>query len=116
MTSVKPRAEARFGRFPDLTKGQRLEPLGAVWHLLNFFAPAAGIGFFASGLAKVLWRSEMRPVPWLRLFAVTSGIAAAVLVGGLLMLGRDGRVATYAAMVLASALSLWWFGLRPLRR
>ena len=75
-----------------------------------------GVGFFASALAKVFWRSAMRPVPWFRLFAFTSGFAGAALIGGLVILGRDGRVATYAAMVLASALSLWWFGLRPFRR
>jgi hypothetical protein len=29
--------------------------------------------------------------------------------------GRDGRMATYAAMVLGAALGLWWVGFRPLR-
>jgi hypothetical protein len=31
-----------------------------------------------------------------------------VLVGGLLLFGRDGRMATYALMVLFSALALGW--------
>jgi hypothetical protein len=82
---------------------------------LNFFAPALGLGCIASALAKLFWRSELKRVAWWRLAAVASGCAAAALVGGLVVLGHDGRLATYAAMVLATALSLWWFGFRPFR-
>ena len=92
-----------------------MDPLDAVWHLLNFFAPALGIGALASALAKLLWRAALKRVTWVRLFAVSSGAAAATLVGGLVVFGHDGRILTYAAMVLATALSLWWSGFRPLR-
>ena len=34
------------------------------------------------------------------------------LIGGLAVFGRDGRMATYAALVVASALALWWAGFR----
>ena len=33
-------------------------------------------------------------------------------VNPLLVLGRDGAMASYAALVLASALTVWWTGLR----
>jgi len=36
-----------------------------------------------------------------------------VLAAGLWAFGRDGKMATYAAMVLACALGLWWSGFRP---
>ena len=51
-------------------------------------------------------------MPWWRLGAIGSGFAALALVGGLVTFAHDGRIVTYAAMVLATALSLWWFGLR----
>jgi hypothetical protein len=35
---------------------------------------------------------------------------------GLLVLGRDGKMATYGAMVLACALTLWWRAFGPGRR
>jgi hypothetical protein len=38
-----------------------------------------------------------------------------VLIGGLVLLGHDGRMATYAAMVVVIAFSLWWIGFRPFR-
>jgi len=35
-----------------------------------------------------------------------------VLLLGLIVLGRDGAMWTYAGLVLASALTVWWTGLR----
>lgn len=90
--------------------------LGGLWHLLNFFAPAAGIGLFASALAKLLWLRELKGVSWLRLWLWSAGCAAVVGTIGLLLLGRDGKMATYGAMVLACALTLWWRAFGPGRR
>jgi hypothetical protein len=39
--------------------------------------------------------------------------AAAVVLLGLVVFGRDGRMATYAGMVLATAGALWWRGFGP---
>lgn len=90
-------------------------PLDAVWHLLNFFAPAIGMGLIAPSLCKLLWRGTLRGVPWLRLAGWATLASAAALIGGLVIFGRDGKMATYFAMVAASALALWWVGLRPSR-
>ena len=98
------------------TKGNTLGPLDLGWHLLNFFAPAVGVAAIAAGLAKLVWRSELRPVSWTRLFAVAAAACTLALVGGLVVLGHDGRMATYAAMVLAAAVGLWSAGFGPLRR
>ena len=87
--------------------------LGGLWHLLNFFAPAAGIAVIASALAKLLWRRELSGVAWLRLWAWAAGWAMLAGSGGLLYFGRDGKMATYAAMVVACATSLWWTGFGP---
>jgi hypothetical protein len=43
-----------------------------------------------------------------------AGLAA--LVTGLLVFGRDGRMATYLLLVVAGAGALWWAGFGPGRR
>ncbi len=85
-------------------------PIDAFWHLANFFAPALGIGAIASALAKLLWRIELKRVAWWRLCRWTTGVSAGVLIAGLIVFGRDGRMATYAAMVIGCALTLWAVG------
>lgn len=84
----------------------------AVWHLLNLLAPALGLGLISAALAKLLWRQELRAVPWRRLAGWVSVAGCLVILGGLVLLGRDGRMATYGAMVLAAAAVLWWQGVR----
>jgi hypothetical protein len=82
--------------------------LGAFWHLLNFLAPAVVVGPLAAALAKVFWRRELRGLTWLKLATHATLACAAALFVGLLLEGRDGRMSTYLAMVLACALTLWW--------
>jgi hypothetical protein len=81
-------------------------------HVANFFAPALGVGALGALLAKLVWRRELRVVPWRRLAAWGCGAGALASFGGLVVLGRDGRIATYAAVVLAAAVALWWAGFR----
>lgn len=84
----------------------------ALWHLLNFFAPALGLGLIAATLAKLIWRRTLSAVSWRRLAQHACAACSVALVGGLVLGGRDGRMSTYVAMVLACALALWWSGLR----
>lgn len=91
-------------------------PLDVLFHLVNLLLPALGMGAIAAGLSKLLWRAALRPVAWRRLAAWASGAALLALLAGLVLTGRDGRMATYAAMVLASAAALWWVGFGPGRR
>lgn len=85
-------------------------PLDAVWHALNFIAPALGVAMLASAAAKLLWRRELADVAWHRLASWAALAGALVLVAGLLAFGRDGKIATYGALVVATALALWWVG------
>jgi len=87
-----------------------LGPLDAFWHLLNFFAPAVGVGLLTSLLAKLLWRRELKSVGWRRLSAWSSAFSAVTWVVALVLFGRDGRMASYGAMLVACACSLWWVG------
>ena len=87
-------------------------PLDAIWHLLNLFVPAAGLGLLAPALAKLLWRRELAGRPWWPLARMACAACAAVTVAGLVLLGRDGKMTTYAGMVVAAAATLWWGGWR----
>ena len=91
-------------------------PLDALNHLLNLFLPALGLGLLASAATKLLWRRELAAVGWRRLAVSASVVSALVVLGGLVLFGRDGKMATYGAMVLACALTLWWRGFGPGRR
>jgi uncharacterized membrane protein len=88
-------------------------PIDAFWHLSNLFLPALLLGALAAALAKLLWRRELAGVRWRRLATAAAMAAAAVVLLGLVVFGRDGRMATYAGMVLATAGALWWRGFGP---
>lgn len=84
--------------------------LDGLWHLLNLFGPAVGMGVAAATLAKLLWWRDLHGVSWWRLASRATFGSSAVLIAGLVWTGRDGKMITYAAMVLACAVSLWWAG------
>ena len=82
-------------------------PLDIVQHLLHFFLPAFAV---AAGVTLIgRWRAKAPASPrsaWMR-WAIQSAVGSAVLLGGLWLLGRDGKMATYAALVVAVATSHW---------
>lgn len=81
-------------------------------HALNFFLPALGMALLVPSLARLVWWRALKSAGWLRQVKWASIINAAVLIVGLLTTGRDGAMLTYAGLVLASALTVWWTGLR----
>ncbi len=85
----------------------------ALNHLLNFVLPALVVGPLAAALAKAVWRSELHAMRWWRLALWATGASVLSLFGGLVVFGRDGVMATYGAMVVASALALMWAGFGP---
>ena len=85
-------------------------PLDAFWHLLNLLAPAVGVALVSASLAKLIWRRDLAQVPWLRMVSWTAIIGTLTLVAGLVLFGQDGKRATNAGLVIASALTLWWTG------
>jgi hypothetical protein len=89
-----------------------LQPYDAFWHVINFFAPAVVVGAMAAATTKLLWRRELGGVSLLRLWTWASAATAIASVVGLVVFERDGRMATYASMVLACAAALWWVGFR----
>ncbi len=90
-------------------------PLDALWHLLNFFAPAIGVGVTTALLARIVWRRELNSVAFARLAAWACAGCAIGLVAALVAFERDGRMAGYGLMLAGGTLSLWWAGLRGAR-
>ena len=80
------------------------------WHLANFFAPAIVMGGLAAVASRTIWRRELAHASLRRLWAWAGGAAAAASVAGLAAFEHDGKMVTYAAMVVAAAVGLWWAG------
>ncbi|GAB1388917.1 MAG: hypothetical protein AMXMBFR78_00330 [Rubrivivax sp.] len=87
-------------------------PLDLLWHGLGLFAVPLLFGLLAATGARLLWRRRFAARPWRRVLAAACASAAAVTLAGLLVFGRDGRMATYLLMVLAVAAVLGWLGRR----
>ncbi len=84
----------------------------ALWHVTGFVAQSVVAGALAAGIAKLIWRRRLAFVPAWRLALQAAAVMALVAVAGLVVFSQDGRMSTYAGMVVAAALALWWFGLR----
>lgn len=82
-------------------------PLDLLNHLLNFAAPALFVAAAVTLAGRWVVGKPAAGPPWRVQWAVNAGIGVAVLLGGLLLFGRDGKMATYAALVLAAATSQW---------
>jgi hypothetical protein len=89
-------------------------PLDALWHFLNFIAPAWGVSLLAAALVKLLWWRGLRQVSMASLVLTSSLAGMAMLVVGLVWFGHDGRMATYGLLLLSTTLVLWWKGVRHL--
>ena len=81
----------------------------AIFHLMGWLMPALVVAFLL--WLGLLWRRGRRPsagqpgrqLAWLSLLGVL------VLLAGLAYFGRDGKMATYAALVLAQGTRAWRF-------
>lgn len=93
-----------------------MSPLDALWHVLNLLAPALGVSLISASLAKLLWRRELAGVAWRRLASRAFIASALASLAALFLLGRDGKMLGYGALVLACTVALWWLGFRPGRR
>ena len=90
-------------------------PLDLAYHLLNFIAPALFVaGLVLLGCHFLLKKIASSTAKWTQ-FAINSVFGVVVLTGGLVLFGRDGKMATYAALVLAQG-TVQWLLVRGWRR
>jgi O-antigen ligase len=85
-----------------------MSPLDAFWHLANLFAPAWGVAALLAGAIKLVWRREAAGQRWMRLWGWGAAGGAVAVVISLALLGRDGKMAGYALLLLGVALPQWW--------
>ncbi len=87
-------------------------------HLLNFVAPAAVVALLLLIFSRIFSRFLASKTPLTHSIYTQAAIIFIVNVGvlsaGLLLFGNDGKMATYAAMVVCSAVCQWvmWRGWR----
>jgi len=84
-----------------------LDALALFWHLANFVLPAVAVGALSAALCKLLWRRGLARVSWFTLAWQASAAGLAVLVAGLVITGHDGRMVTWAGLVIACAIVPW---------
>ncbi|MES2531484.1 MAG: hypothetical protein V4636_10650 [Pseudomonadota bacterium] len=75
-------------------------------HLLNFAAPALFVSLLLAVMARFAFRRRAVAGFW-RQAAINFAAGLVVLVAGLGYFGRDGVMATYAALVLVCGTSQW---------
>lgn len=82
--------------------------LALIGHLINFALPALVMALLLWGLPR-LW-PKARKGRWAarRELLALSGLGVAVLLAGLIVFGRDGKMFSYAALVLAQGTFAWW--------
>jgi hypothetical protein len=79
-------------------------------HALSFAAPAFVVALLATLAAPWLLPVGPRGLGWRGRFAISFMAGLAALVAGLWYFGHDGKMATYAGLVLAVASSQWLAG------
>ncbi len=80
-------------------------------HLLNFIAPAAVVAALVVMLPRLFFGFFKTKSPlahsWYTQAAIIFVAGCGILAGGLLIFGRDGKMVTYAALVLGAAVCQW---------
>ncbi|MCW5649725.1 MAG: hypothetical protein KIS62_08270 [Ramlibacter sp.] len=85
-------------------------PLDLLLHLLNFLAPALFVALVLTLLARLFMKNKAVALAWYAQAAINFVVGVAALGAGLAFFGRDGKMATYAALVVACAASQWAAG------
>ena len=86
-----------------------MNPLAFLLHLLSFAAPALVVAVLVALGARLVLTGASRPGWWISVLA-NSFTGVVVLAAGLWWFGRDGKMATYAVLVVAVATAQWLVG------
>lgn len=76
-------------------------------HLCSFVAPAVFLAVVLAVGARWVWRKKAHLLPWYHMASVNALLGVLVLALGVVLMGQDGRMATYAVLVLAMGTCQW---------
>jgi hypothetical protein len=84
-------------------------PLEQILHTFNFMAPAWGVALFCVLTARLTALRGLPMASWslMKQILLSGVLGTAVLVGGLVLWGVDGKMATYSALVIACGTAQW---------
>ena len=77
-------------------------------HLLNFVAPACVVALILALAVRCSGRAQHALLPWGSMLAINALLGTLVLALGTVWTGQDGRVGTYALLVLSMGTCQWW--------
>lgn len=78
-------------------------------HVFNLLLPALGVALLLGLWATAIKRKSPASSWWWRMVGVNALVGAVVLMGGLFLLGGDGHMATYGALVLVMGTVHAWY-------
>jgi hypothetical protein len=81
--------------------------LDTLIHLLSFAAPALAVAVLVALAAKLIMPRQPVALAWWSHAAINSVAGLLVLLAGLWYFGVDGKMATYAVLVIAIATCQW---------
>ncbi len=87
-----------------------MDPLGTFIHLLSFLAPALAVALLVALAGRLILPRQSQGLYWWGQAAINSVVGGLVLAAGLWYFGVDGKMATYAALVVAVASCQWACG------
>jgi hypothetical protein len=85
-------------------------PLDLIDHLLGFLAPALAVAVLVALAGRVLLPKRPGARSWWAHAAINFVAGTLLLAAGLWFFGRDGKIASYAGLVLACATAQWLWG------
>ena len=74
-------------------------------HLFNFFAPALVVGAMLAMVAPFVYKKRLLANALLAQAAINFVVSALVLLAGLWFFGRDAKMASYLAMLVAASVA-----------
>ena len=84
-------------------------PFEQIIHTFNFMAPAWAVALLGVLVARLIARRwlPLASWSWLKQTVVSGVLGTAVLAGGLVLWGVDGKMATYSALVIVCGTAQW---------
>ena len=82
-------------------------------HVLGLLLPAVGVAAVLMLVPRLWPRARKGRWGWKSESAWLAGSGVLVLVGGLVLFGRDGKMLTYTALVMVVGTLAWWNRRQP---